>query len=295
MRNFNAVADCQVKYVCDFRAERLAAVNKQYPAIITTNDLDVILNDVSIEAVVVATPVFTHFELAKKALLHDKHVLLEKPMTSTSAEARALKELADSKQKLLMVDHTFLYTGAVQKMKQLIDAGSIGKIEYFDSTRINLGLFQPDINVLWDLAPHDISILNYLVNEKPYSVNATGVSHTKNEIENIAYLTINYQSGFIAHFNCSWTSPVKIRTLLIGGDKKMLLFNDLEPTEKIRVYDTGYEHKSDEEKRRIMVDYRAGDVYLPKVESKEALFGMATDFINSIKQNKTPVSDFNSG
>jgi predicted dehydrogenase len=295
VRNFNAVADCQVKYVCDFRAERLAAVNKQYPAIITTNDLDVILNDVSIEAVVVATPVFTHFELAKKALLHDKHVLLEKPMTSTSAEARALKELADSKQKLLMVDHTFLYTGAVQKMKQLIDAGSIGKIEYFDSTRINLGLFQPDINVLWDLAPHDISILNYLVNEKPYSVNATGVSHTKNEIENIAYLTINYQSGFIAHFNCSWTSPVKIRTLLIGGDKKMLLFNDLEPTEKIRVYDTGYEHKSDEEKRRIMVDYRAGDVYLPKVESKEALFGMATDFVNSIKQNKTPVSDFNSG
>ncbi|MES2681010.1 MAG: Gfo/Idh/MocA family oxidoreductase, partial [Bacteroidota bacterium] len=142
---------------------------------------------------------------------------------------------------------------------------------------------------------HDISILNYLVEEKPYSVNATGISHTNNGIENIAYLTINYSSGFIAHFNCSWTSPVKIRTMLIGGDKKMLLFNDLEPTEKIRIYDTGYDHKTDEEKQRIMVDYRAGDVFLPKIDSKEALFGMASDFISAIKDNKKPVSDFDSG
>jgi len=194
-----------------------------------------------------------------------------------------------------MVDHTFLYTGAVQKMKQLIESGSIGNVKYFDSTRINLGLFQPDINVLWDLAPHDISILNYLIQETPYSVNATGVSHTNNGIENIAYLTVNYKSGFISHFNCSWTSPVKIRTMLIGGDQKMMLFNDLEPTEKIRVYDTGYNYKSDEEKRKILVDYRAGDVYIPKVDVKEALFGMASDFINAIKNNSKPVSDFESG
>jgi predicted dehydrogenase len=198
-------------------------------------------------------------------------------------------------EKLLMVDHTFLYTGAVQKMKQLITEGTVGNIKYLDSTRINLGLFQPDINVLWDLAPHDISILNYLINDIPYSVNATGVSHTNNNIENIAYLTVNYKSGFIAHFNCSWTSPVKIRMMLFGGDKKMMVFNDLEPTEKIRLYDTGYEHKSDEEKRKIMVDYRAGDVFIPKVDSKEALFGMASDFINSIKNNTTPISDFESG
>lgn len=295
VRNFNSVADCKVKYVCDFRAERLAVVSKQYPSIGTTSDFDTVLNDPSIDAVVIATPVFTHFDLAKKALNKGKNVLIEKPMTSTSAEAKALKDLADKMQKLLMVDHTFLYTGAVQKMKQLITEGSIGRIQYFDSTRINLGLFQPDINVLWDLAPHDISILNYLVEEKPYSINATGISHTKNDIENIAYLTVNYNSGFIAHFNCSWTSPVKIRTMLIGGDKKMLLYNDLEPTEKIRIYDTGYEHKTDEEKRRVLVDYRAGDVYLPKIDSKEALFGMASDFINAIKTGKAPVSDFESG
>ena len=252
VRNFNSVADCKVKYVCDFREERLSLVNKQYQNIITTKDFDEVLNDTEVDAVIIATPVFTHFELAKKALLKGKNVLLEKPMTSTSKEAYELFELAQKVNKLIMVDHTFLYTGAVQKMKQLIESGSIGNVKYFDSTRINLGLFQPDINVLWDLAPHDISILNYLIQETPYSVNATGVSHTNNGIENIAYLTVNYKSGFISHFNCSWTSPVKIRTMLIGGDQKMMLFNDLEPTEKIRVYDTGYNYKSDEEKRKIL-------------------------------------------
>ncbi len=295
VRNFNSVTDCKVKYVCDFRTERLAIVNKQYSNIITTSDFDLILNDSEIEAVIIATPVFTHFDLAKKALLKGKNVLIEKPMTSTSAEAKELNEIATKAKKVLMVDHTFLYTGAVQKIKQLITEGTIGKIKYFDSTRINLGLFQPDVNVLWDLAPHDISILNYLVNDTPYSVNATGVSHTNNNIENIAYLTVNYKSGFIAHFNCSWTSPVKIRTMLIGGDKKMLVFNDLEPTEKIKIYDTGYDHKTDEEKIKVLVDYRVGDVYLPKVDSKEALFGMASDFIGSIKENKKPISDFESG
>ena len=295
VRNFNSVADCKVKYVCDFREERLSLVNKQYQNIITTKDFDEVLNDTEVDAVIIATPVFTHFELAKKALLKGKNVLLEKPMTSTSKEAYELFELAQKVNKLIMVDYTFLYTGAVQKMKQLIESGSIGNVKYFDSTRINLGLFQPDINVLWDLAPHDISILNYLIQETPYSVNATGVSHTNNGIENIAYLTVNYKSGFISHFNCSWTSPVKIRTMLIGGDQKMMLFNDLEPTEKIRVYDTGYNYKSDEEKRKILVDYRAGDVYIPKVDVKEALFGMASDFINAIKNNSKPVSDFESG
>ncbi|MEO6304386.1 MAG: Gfo/Idh/MocA family oxidoreductase, partial [Bacteroidia bacterium] len=210
-------------------------------------------------------------------------------------QAIELNNLAEKKSLVLMVDHTFLYTSSVQKIKSLITDGTIGKIKYFDSTRINLGLFQPDINVLWDLAPHDISILNYLVDDKPYSVNATGVSHTNNGIENVAYLTVNYQSGFIAHFNCSWTSPVKIRMMLIGGDKKMLVFNDLEPTEKIRIYDTGYDHKTDEEKTRILVDYRAGDVFIPKIDNKEALFGMATDFVNSIINNTKPLSDFVSG
>jgi predicted dehydrogenase len=295
VRNFNNIDNCEISHVSDLRNERLLQVKKLYPNITTTTNVDDIMNDISIEAVIIATPVFTHFTLAKKALEKGKHVLLEKPMTSTSAEALKLYEIAQREKKQLMVDHTFLYTGAVQKMKQLIDSGSMGKIKYFDSTRINLGLFQPDINVLWDLAPHDISVLNHLIEDKAYSVNATGVSHTNNNIENIAYLTINYKSGFIAHFNCSWTSPVKIRTVLIGGDQKMLVFNDLEPTEKIRIYDTGYDHKTDEEKQRVLVDYRAGDVHLPKVDSREALFSMASDFINSINQKTKPISDFESG
>ena len=291
VRNFSLVNNCKVKMVSDFRQDRLVIVSKTYPGIKVSTDPDDILLSKEIDAVVIATPVFTHFSLAKKALENGKHVLLEKPMTSTIKEAEELMNLAKQKGLILMVDHTFLYTGAVMKMKQLINEKSIGEIQYFDSSRINLGLFQIDVNVLWDLAPHDISILLHLINKIPYSVNATGVSHTKNGIENVAYLTINYSENFIAHFSCSWTSPVKLRTMLIGGDKKMLVFNDLEPSEKIRIYDTGYNYKTDEEKNRLMVDYRTGDVYIPKLESKEALFGMASDFINSIINKTEPLSN----
>ena len=291
VRNFSGIKDCKVHSVADFRYERLEIVNQNHPNIKTTNNTDDVFNNNEIDAIVIATPVFTHFELAKKALEHGKNVLLEKPMTSSVAEAEELIELAAKQKKVLMVDHTFLYTGAVQKMKAMINADEIGNVKYFDSTRINLGLFQPDVNVLWDLAPHDISILNYLQNEKPYSVQATGISHTNNGIENIAFLTVNYQSDFIAHFNCSWSSPVKIRLMLIGGDKKMVVFNDLEPTEKIKIYDTGYNYKTDDEKNKILVDYRAGDIFIPKVESKEALAGMAADFISSIVKNTMPISN----
>ena len=190
-----------------------------------------------------------------------------------------------------MADHTFLYTGAVQKIKELIDSATIGLVRYFDSTRINLGLFQPDVNVLWDLAPHDISILAYLVDEQPYSINATGISHTHNGIENIAYMTVNYNSDFIAHFDCSWTSPVKVRQTLIGGDKKMIVYNDLEPSEKVRVYDTGYQHKTEEDKTKIMVDYRSGDVYIPKLSGMEAFAGVSKDFIGSIINKTIPLAN----
>jgi len=290
VRNFSMVNDCTVKMVSDFRQERLAVVSKAYPTVTVTTDPDAILLSKEIDAVVIATPVFTHFSLAKKALENGKHVLLEKPMTATVKEAEELMTLAKQKNLLLMVDHTFLYTGAIKKMKQLIDEKTMGDIHYFDSSRINLGLFQPDVNVLWDLAPHDISMLLYLVKGKPYSVNATGISHTKNGIENIAYLTVNYSNDFIAHFSCSWTSPVKLRTLLIGGDKKMLLFNDLEPTEKIKIYDTGYNYKTDEEKKQLLVDYRTGDVFIPKLNTSEALLGMATDFVSSIQNKTEPLS-----
>jgi predicted dehydrogenase len=225
-------------------------------------------------------------------------VLLEKPMVTTVREADVLIALATRKGLTLMVDHTYLYTGAVEIIKEYVDQGKIGNLQYIDSTRINLGLFQPDVNVLWDLAPHDISILNHLIQEAPYSVQATGISHTNNGIENIAYLTVNYQSNRIAHFNCSWTSPVKIRKFLIGGDEKMIVFDDTEPTEKIRVYDTRYhytERRSDEDKRRVLVDYRVGDIHIPKVPLKEALAGVAADFIESILQRRTPLSSAWSG
>lgn len=295
VRNFSSVEGCTVTYLADSRDERLKLASQIYPNLNCTTDANELLNSNEVDAIVIATPVFTHFDLAEKAIKAGKHVLLEKPMTSTVDESNKLIDLANSKNVQLMVDHTFLYTGAVNKIKDMIDGGVIGKPTYFDSTRINLGLFQPDINVLWDLAPHDISILNFLVNEKPYSVNATGVSHTDNGIENIAYLTLNYQSNFIAHFNCSWTSPVKLRTILIGGDAKMLVFNDLEPSEKIKVYDTNYDHKTDEQKKQLLVDYRTGDIHLPKVDNREALFGMASDFINSIKTGTDPVSSAQAG
>ncbi len=291
VRNFQLQEEGKIFQVADLKPERLAVVKKQYPDIATTTDFDELLNNSSIDAVVIATPVFTHYELARKALEKGKHVLLEKPMSSTAKEALTLHELALKKGLTLMVDHTFLYTGAVQKIKELISANTIGNPLYFDSTRINLGLFQPDINVLWDLAPHDLSILLHLIPQKPISVNATGISHTNNHIENIAYMTVNFESGFIAHFNCSWSSPVKVRSILVGGDKKMILFNDLEPTEKIKIYDTGYDHKTDEEKNRILVDYRTGDIFIPKVATKEALSGVAFDFIHAIVKSLKPVAD----
>ena len=291
VRNFFGTSQCTVRMVADGRPERLKALARIFPTIEGVKDAEDIIGSSEIDAVVIATPVFTHYELAKRALLAGKHVLIEKPMTSSVREADELINLAAQKGLTLMADHTFLYTGAVQKMKEIIDGDVIGKPLYFDSARINLGLFQPDINVLWDLAPHDISILTYLIAEDPESINATGISHTQNQIENIAYLTVNYNSSLIAHFTCSWSSPVKVRQTLIGGDKKMILYNDLEPSEKVRVYDTGYNHKTEEDKTRIMVDYRTGDVYIPKLSSREALAGVAEDFVQSVIQKKAPLSN----
>ena len=291
VRNFSLNDNCTVKSVADKSVVRLNVLKKLYPDVEILTDADDIIADNEIDAVIIATPVFTHFNLALKALKSGKHVLLEKPMTATVKEAAELIEVAENMGLVLMVDHTFLYTGAVQRIKSIIDDGHIGEMRYFDSTRINLGLFQPDINVLWDLAPHDLSILLYLIKEKPVSVNATGISHTKNGLENIAFLTINFNSDLIAHFNCSWSSPVKVRQTLIGGDKKMIVYNDLEPSEKLRIYDTGYDINLIDDKSKIMVDYRTGDVYIPKLKSHEALSAVATDFINSILHNTKPVSD----
>lgn len=291
VRNFNGLDSCEIKYVCESHSGNAEKCAKLYPNLNVIPDYQTVLDDDSVDAVVIATQVDTHYDLAKSALEAGKHVLVEKPMTSDAPQARELMEIAKSRNLTLMVDHTFLYTGAVRHMKGLVEDGTVGSIQYIDSTRINLGLFQRDVNVLWDLAPHDISICQHLIGKKPISVQAVGISHTGSDLENIAYLTLKYEGNVIAHFNCSWVSPVKIRQMLIGGDKKMLLFDDNQPTEKIKVYDTGYEAKTDEEVNTIMVDYRTGDIHVPKVPMTEALALMAADFVDAISTGSTPDSD----
>ncbi|MFL2580183.1 MAG: Gfo/Idh/MocA family protein [Parvicellaceae bacterium] len=291
VRNFNNLPSCEVKYVCEKKPLNAKKCSSLYSNINVVDDLNILINDDEVDAVVIATPVNSHYNLAKKALENNKNVLVEKPLTSSFKEAKELIELANKKGKLLMVDHTFLYTGSVMHLKSLVEKNAMGDIQYFDSTRINLGLFQHDVNVLWDLAPHDISICNHILNLKPISVQAVGISHTKNNIENIAYLTLKYEKNIIAHFNCSWVSPVKIRQMLIGGSEKMVVFNDMEPTEKIKIYDTGYQYQTDEQRNDILVDYRTGDINVPKIKMTEALSLMAEDFINSIENNTTPISN----
>lgn len=295
VRNFNNTQDCNVTHIYDLADNALERVHKAWPNILTTRHYEDILQSADIHAVIIATPVHTHFQLAQKAILSGKHVLLEKPMCSSVDEAHRLIELAEKHRKVLMVDHTYLYTPSVLKMKTYIDNGLLGQLRYVDSTRINLGLFQTDVNVLWDLAPHDISICRHLLEERPLGVQAVGTSHTDNHLENIAYLTLFYPDNKIAHFNCSWISPVKIRQMLIGGDEKMIVFNDLETTEKIRIYDKGYTVLPQSDRERILVDYRTGDILIPKIPQFEALSRMAVDFRDAVLEGHQPVSDYLSG
>jgi predicted dehydrogenase len=234
--------------------------------------------------------VTTHFDLAKKALLNGKHVFVEKPFTRTAAQAEELIELGEKKNLKIMVDHTFLFTGAVRKMKEFIDNGTLGRLYYFDSIRVNLGFFQHDVNVIWDLAPHDLSIMDYLVKEKPTAIVATGEAHF-NGLEDIAYVTVFFLNSMIAHFNVNWLSPVKVRTTLIGGDRRMLVWNDLQSDEKIKIYDRGVEVTSPESIYRLLVSYRSGDMLVPKIEQIEALRLESEYFVDCVSNNKTPIND----
>ena len=296
VRNFMNVEGCTVSHICDLDIKKLEIAKKKYPSINTTNSIDQVFENSEIDAVVIATPVSTHYDLASKALESNKHILVEKPLTNNIEQAQILGKKANDKNKILMIDHTYLYTPAIQKIKELIDSDSLGEIQYIDSTRINLGLFQTDVNVMWDLAVHDIAICCYLLKEKPISVQAVGISHTENGLENMAYITLHYNTKKIIHFNCSWISPVKIRHMLIGGNKKMIVFNDLETTEKIKIYDSSYKNKLDSENtEKILTDYRIGDIHIPKIPQIEGLMNMAEDFINSIQNNNEPISNFNLG
>jgi len=283
VRNFKNIKNCNVTHIAESQKERHERIHKLYPDI-TISTFNQIITNSNIDAVVIATSISSHYELAKAALENDKHVLIEKPMADSEKNALELIRLSKQQKKILMVDHTYLYTGAVQEIKKLTDDGSLGEILYVDSIRANLGKFQSDFNVLWDLAPHDISIINYLINEKPISVQAIGKSYTKNELESIAYLILHYKSNKIIHLNCSWVSPIKIRTMIIAGSKKMLVFDDLEQ-KKIRIYDKNFQN-----------NITSNDGILePEFSSKEGLSVMAEDFVNSIINDKQPLSNSNLG
>ena len=255
VRNLHRVEGSRVAMVCDKSPEMLRRVNQTYPEIKTTTNSCDVLCSAEIDAVAVITPVWTHFELAKKALENGKHVFVEKPFTSDSAQAEELIKLAERKGLCIMVDHTFLFTGAVRKIRQLVDQNALGSLYYYDSTRVNLGLFQHDVNVIWDLAPHDLSIMDYVIGKKAEAVSATGQTHL-NGHEDIAFLTVYFPGKVIAHINVNWLSPVKVRTTLIGGEKKMLVWNDLEADEKIKVYDKGVDIKSREGVYQMLVNYQ---------------------------------------
>ena len=274
----------------DLNPKRLATASARYPALRTATDPQEVIRGSDVDAVVIATPVSAHFDLAFAALQAGKHVLIEKPLTATSDQARRLIEEAARRKLTLMVDHTFVYTGAVRKIRELVDKGDLGRIYYYDSARVNLGLFQRDVNVIWDLAPHDFSIMSYIIHEEPVALSACGTCHV-NDMENIAYINVFFQSNLLAHFNVNWISPVKIRTTFIGGAKKMLVWDDVAPDEKIKVYDKGFEVKSTEGLHDLLVSYRTGDMWAPKVEQIEALRVETQYFIDCIKNDKTPFND----
>ena len=290
VRNFYGIEGSRVISVCDKNPEVLKQVHKTYPEMQKTTDFNEVTSSPDIDVVAIVTPVFTHYELAKKALKNGKHVFVEKPFTSTVAQAEELIELADKKNLKIMVDHTFLFTGAVKKIKKLIDNDTLGDLYYYDSVRVNLGLFQHDINVIWDLAPHDLSIMDYLIKEKPAAIIASGRPHV-NELEDVAYITVYFTNNTIAHFNVNWLSPVKVRTTLIGGEKKMLVWNDLDADEKIKVYDKGVKVENREGIYDLLVSYRSGDMWAPKIAQTEALKAEAEYFVDCVLNDRTPFND----
>jgi len=297
IRNFVTCPKTRVTWVCDLDRIRLAEVLAPYPDIKQTADYQEILADDHVDAVAIATPVHTHFPIAGDCLKAGKHVLVEKPLADSVAEGEALVDLADETGLVLMCDHTFCYTGAVLKIKEIIESGLLGELLYYDSVRINLGLFQQDINVVWDLAPHDLSILDYLIEKDPLQVSAHGICHAGNNIENMAYMTLYYHDSFISHFHLNWLSPVKVRTTIISGTEKMLVWNDLDPSERIKVYDKGIEVKNGDrdKKEKLLISYRSGNMYAPSIDQREALSLVIEEFAGSIIEARTPRTDGRAG
>jgi len=291
VRNFHTHNGSQVVMVCDKNPKCAERLRKVFPSMPFSVDENEILKSPDIDLVAVVTPVGTHYELAKLALENGKHIFVEKPFTGSVAQAEELIELADKKNLKIMVDHTFLFTGAVKKIKELVDNKELGDLYYYDSLRVNLGLFQHDVNVIWDLAAHDLSIMDHVIGQKAEAVVATGETHL-NGVEDVAFITVYFPRHVIAHINVSWLSPVKVRTTLIGGEKKMLVWNDLEADEKIKIYDKGVSMCANPSNlHQLLVSYRSGDMHAPQLEPIEALRAETAYFLQCIEKNTTPFND----
>jgi predicted dehydrogenase len=296
VRNFAELQDARVQAICDRRTDRLALAERRLPGVRTTTRPAELIEALDIDAIVVATPVASHFELAMAALRAGKHVLVEKPIASTSAHARRLIDEAGHRGLVLMVDHTFVYTAAVQKIRELTNAGEVGDIYYYDSVRINLGLFQHDVDVLWDLAAHDLSIMDDVLRRQPVAVSATGVAHVTGKPADIAYLTIFFDAGLIGHVHASWLAPVKVRRTIIGGSRRMVIYDDLEASEKVKLYDRGISvDPGPEDTYQLLVGYRSGDMWAPKLAVREALADEAAHFVDCIASGATPRTDGEAG
>jgi predicted dehydrogenase len=290
VRNLESLEDSQVLAIAETSLAARKRVHKAHPGIKVTTDASEVMSSPEIDAIAVVTPVWTHYQLTKAALENGKHVFVEKPFTSNAAQGEELISLARKKNLKIMVDHTFLFTGAVRKISQLLDDGALGKLYYYDSTRVNLGLFQHDINVLWDLAPHDLSIMDYLIKASPEAIVATGQKHL-NGHEDVAFMTLYFPDQVIAHINVNWLSPVKVRTTLIGGEKRMLVWNDLEADEKLKVYDKGVNITNREGVYDLLVNYRSGDMWAPQLEQVEALREELSYFVDCISNGREPYND----
>ncbi|MDO8749586.1 MAG: Gfo/Idh/MocA family oxidoreductase [Dehalococcoidia bacterium] len=298
IRNFHKLGNCQLVAVADLDPKALNGIKRSYGSVETTTDAGSLLTRPDIDAVAIATPPHTHYQLARKALENGKHVLIEKPLTDSTADAEELVKLAEKTKRTLMVDHTFVYSGPVRKIRGMVDSNELGEIWYLDSVRIDLGLFTNDTNVVWDLAPHDLSIMGYLLDARPVEVSATGASPVKyfdGKVESIAYITVRLDNGCITHFHLSWLSPVKIRRILIGGSKKMLVYDHLDPDHQVVIYDKGVDITSEEERRRFLVQRRTGDMYAPKIDQTEPLETMCKHFVECALTGKRPITDGVSG
>jgi predicted dehydrogenase len=296
-RNIAELSDASLVTIADARSERRALAARRHPGVSVVSTAEQLIADPHVDAVVIATPVHSHFRLAMQALQAGKHVLVEKPICTSSDEALQLIEVAEMRRLVLMVDHTFPYTGPVRKMKELVDTGEIGDLYYYDSVRVNLGLFQSDVSVLWDLAVHDLSIMDFIFDFRPVAVSCTGMSHIAGQPQDMAYMTLFFNGRFMAHLHVNWLSPVKLRRTLIGGSSKMIVYDDLDAYEKVRVHDKGLIVEVDPERAQQMLlrGYRSGDVWAPQVDTAEALSTELAHFVRCILNGETPITDGNAG